>query len=104
MFLKFDRRPPQAPEKAVLAFGDRARRFAWRGKLSARRSGLCVLNERRSYNCASPSDKLRTLSDLPLAGFLLRVTEDGDLYVIDDYVQAHSLASLTRGTWVGRGV
>ena len=103
MFLMFDRRPPQAAEKAVLPSGPgKALRVAW--QVICPSLGEYVWNERRSYNCASPSDKLRTLSDLPLAGFLLRVTEDGDLYVIDDYVQAHSLASLTRGTWAGREV
>jgi hypothetical protein len=30
-------------------------------------------------------------TDLDLADSLLRVTEDGDLYVIENYVQAHSL-------------
>jgi hypothetical protein len=48
------------------------------------------------------------LSDLALAGTLLRVVEDADLYISEAYVQAHSLAAvvleLARGTWVGRDV
>ena len=93
--LDVDYSPPPAPGASRLAdawcspapsSGGSRDRFATgqgfaAGQVIRPSLGGRVLNERRSYNFASPSDKLRTLSDLALDGFLLRVGDDADLYV-----------------------
>ena len=93
LFCCLPNRPCQAPEKSGLALVATGQGFV-AGQAARRRPLMEETSWRPRHTSCIAIREVRNLSDLALAGSLLRVAA-GDLYAIEDYVQAlRSLRSL----------